>query len=284
LPIHRLWKDDEIVAALDQWNQGDVFIGQFGFHVLLHRSEFNPEHIDGLDDEFLSQEIAWHGFAIISQGCDIVRSIDQRPYVTVAALVDVAPAEIETIRKCGRPQYAYLTALADKNLVVDLDRVMTLSKLALVQFTDRKERGWKSDDEAIAFAEAISRKWSRYAFPGDFSVGMGPVQDRIKEKHAKGSDEGKALASLREIRVMAEPDWAAPEVSLTFYFVTMDHIADSDWPGLETTFKKVIERHRLPARFGTPEICITRPDKLPTSDYLNSAPLDLDHLSQAKKG
>ncbi len=82
---------------------------------------------------------------------------------------------------------------------------------------------------------------------------------------------------------MAEPNWAALEVSLTFYFMTMDHITDSDWPGLEAIFKKIIERHKLPARFGAPEICITRSDKLPTSDYLNSAPLDLDHLSLAKK-
>ncbi|MDE0101979.1 MAG: hypothetical protein OXN89_06335 [Bryobacterales bacterium] len=66
---------------------------------------------------------------------------------------------------------------------------------------------------------ALDRKRARTAFPNDFVQFASPLMRRMSSKHDKQSDEGRALRSLREIRVRAAPSWDADAVELLFWFI-----------------------------------------------------------------
>ena len=115
--------------------------------------------------------------------------------------------------------------------------------------------------------------------PTTFVAFARPLVDRILRKHDRQSDEGRALRSLREIRVRAAPSWDADAVALMFWF-----IRDEEDPGIETTGWE----HYLAAlptaqpesgRFVRVDGVVQTLDDLTARDYVESDPLDLDHLS-----
>ena len=76
-----------------------------------------------------------------------MRNCEGREYAEVSPLVQIEPDWIQDIQKGRRPRYAYLPGLADRNLVVDLDRTMTVEKAVVangLEFQDarRMMRGW----------------------------------------------------------------------------------------------------------------------------------------------
>jgi hypothetical protein len=215
------------------------------------------------------------GFALVTQTCDIVRSCKDRPFVEVCPLVEVDNARLKEIERGRRPGYGFLPMLAPQRLVADLDRVMTVEKPVLAEWT--RTPGWTTDAEGRAFAAALARKRVRFAFPDDFTALVEELQRRLQEKHDKESPEGRGLRALREIRVQATPSWDGPEVTLLSWFVRQD--ADSEgtgWPGLLDAWLRLVP---ATGRFSTVHGQVASLEEMNALDYVGSDPLDLDHLS-----
>jgi len=268
----------QVDAALLTWRQGDCVVGEqwFVFRTDLERpltSDGAAAAAEGVD----TAESEVFGFMVLTQTCDLVRKSSERPFVEVCPLVEVDEAQHREIERSRRPNYAFVPALADRRLVGDLDRVMTIEK-AVVAGWDRVA-GWQTDAEARRLALALARKRARVAFPDDFVEFATPLMSRMSSKHDKQSDEGRALRALREIRVRAEPSWDADEVRLAFWF-----IRDAD----DTTFEGkrwdqfLVEwEKRIPkgGRFVDVQALVQTLEDLTAREYVESDPLDLDHLT-----
>ncbi len=220
-------------------------------------------------------ELEVTGFAVLTQSCDIVRKRSDRPFVTVAPLVEVVDAkELLLVERGYRPQYASIPGVAQKRLVADLDRAMTIDKGVVAKWS--RVRGCTTDAQTRAFAKAISRKHARFAFPDDFTAFVKRLQERMKEKHGKASGEGQALERLSEIRVHATPSWDAPQVDIMFWFICPEEdIAEIRRGEMLDAWLKLVPDS---GRFKTSGAIVTLED-LKGTDYVESDPLDLDHLS-----
>lgn len=268
----------EVDEALQVWRQGDCVVGEQWF---AHRLDPTLAVTDsgraaaeaGID--LAEQEVA--GLVIVSQTCDVVRSCGQRPYIEVCPLVEVEEGTLREIERGYRPAYAFLPALADRRLVVDLDRVMTVEKPLVAKW--KRTTGWTTDSQARAFALALARKRARFPYPDDFTALAKKLERRLAEKHGRDSPEGRALRALREIRVYAAPAWDANPVTLTFWFVRRDEDVDfegKDWASFVDGWLKLVPQG---GRFTTVYGQLTTLDDLTAADFIHSDPLDLDHLS-----
>jgi len=205
----------EIDSVLQQWRQGDCALGPYWF---VFRIDPNfPLTESGQSAakegvELVEEQV--EGLVVVSQACDIVRSCKGRPYLEVCALVRVDAATLHDIKRGRKPMYAFVPGLSDKCLVADLDRVMTVEKAAALTWA--RTRGCFSDADLRAFAQALSRKRSRFAFPNDFTALVRRLVNRLGDKHDKNTPEGRALRALREIRVQAAPSWMTKQSSCCF--------------------------------------------------------------------
>lgn len=268
--------DDEknavIDAALARWRQGDCVLE--GEHWFVHRIEPTQAANDSEEPATLA-ELEVPGFAIISQSCDVVRKYKDRPYVSVASLAQVSADHLAQIVTGYRPQFAAVPALAEKKLVADLDRVMTVDKRVVAGWA--RTQGCANDEEVRKFSDAIKRKHGRFAFPDDFNKFVGDLQDRIKEKHDKRSPEGDALRALEEIRVHAATSWDAQEVELMFWFIAQPkNVVEMRKSGVIKAWEK---RILASDRFKKVLSQIVTYSELTARDYLESDRLDLDYLS-----
>jgi len=217
------------------------------------------------------------GLVIVTQTCDVVRSCVDRPFIEVCPVIAWDPDDLHSVKRGRRPSVVALPALAGTNLVVDLDRVMTLEKSIVAGWL--RTPGHVSDADARAFAQALARKRVRFAFPDDFTAAAKKLQARLVEKHERQTDEGRALRALREIRVAASPSWDADPVELFFWF-----IRDSSDPTFEGKSWAELSAQwlsRVPpsGRFKSTEGQVATLDDLTARDYISSDPLDLDYLS-----
>ncbi len=269
--------------ALATWRQGDCSLGDAWFVFRLEPSlPLTRAAEEAASDGETLAEAKVHGFAVLTQTCDIVRPCKERPFVEVAPLVEVDDNHLVEIRRGYRPQYAYIPGVADQNLVADLDRVMTVEKTVVARW--ERKPGCSTDKEVRALAQAVSRKRARFAFPDDFAEFVNPLQGRIKEKHGKASPEGEALRALIEIRVRAEPSWEAKTIKLLFYFIR--NLREVTFQGRNWNYFReqwlalVPERGRYTSVDG---IVVTH-DDIKAREYLESDRLDLDHLSLPREG
>ena len=269
---------ESIDAALEFWRQGDFVLGPLGFIV-----RFNPDiplspgdRIDASDSDLYEEDV--EGLVILTQTCDVVRKSRDRPFVEVGPLVRVGDdAFLQTIRKGSSPRYAYVPAAAPRMLVADLDRAMTVEKSLLA--TWKREIGCPTDQDQRNFAEALSRKRGRFAFPDDFVSAAEGLRVRITQNHAKGSSEGESLRSLREIRVAAIPQWDALSVSLLFWFIVLDSASPAA-EGLRRQCEVWMGCFKPGGRFSSIDYNIVTLDEISAREYLTSDRLDLDHLSK----
>lgn len=268
----------QVDATLQEWCQGDCVLDEQWF---VHR--FNPQcpltdiSRDALSDDSDLVESEVVGFVVVTQTCDIVRSCASRPFVEVVPLVKVDERNLHDIQRGRRPQYAFIPALAEKCLVADLDRVMTLEKAVVIRW--QRILGCTTDEEKRMFSQALARKRSRFAFPDDFTTFANKLQRRLQEKHEKSSDEGEALRALLEIRVRASPSWDAPKINLMFWFIRKEKefkFKGMDWYELLGKWLDLVPES---GRFHSVEGQITTMKDLSAKDYIESDPLDLDHLS-----
>lgn len=261
-------KIDSVISA---YQQGDCFLGERDFISLGRIKDKFSE-----SDDWVVTPV--HGFAIVSQTCDVVRSCGLRPMVELSPLVLVDQNVLEEVISWRRPNYATVPALVDLSLVADLDRTMTVEKAVIAGW--ERIQGLRTDAEIRDFQRVLARKRQRFAFPGDFNAYVNPLQKRLVEKHEKESPEGQALRDLQEIRVLATPSWNAQQTQLRFYFVrkqgSLMEFNGRSWTAWCDDWIK-----RLPSsqRFTNPEGLIVDYDSLTAAEYLQSDALDLERLS-----
>lgn len=267
-----------IDSALKEWRQGDFVHGEhwFIYRVGLHKPLTEPSQLSEPESTDLV-EVKTRGLVLVTQTCDIVRSCESRPFVQVVPLVEVEEDSLREIQSCRRPQYAFVPGAKDYRLVADLDRVMTVEKTVIAGWV--RQSGCNNDQENRSFARALARKRMRFAFPNDFTSLVKKLQRRFREKHSKLTPEGEALRGLREIRVRAAPSWNHSEVQLMFWFIREEEdvkFQNMRWDELLDMWLDLIE----PAgRYLSVNGQVTKLEDMTAKDYVESDPLDLDHLS-----
>ncbi|MRG94641.1 hypothetical protein [Polyangium spumosum] len=280
--MDRLTPEDPEVARIDnalaEWRQGDVVRGPVDF---IHMGD-PARPLTKLAGEaqgdgptvLVGEEI---GLVVLTQTCDLVRTCVDRPFVEVAPIVEVDESKLPQIERGYLLKYAHIPALQEERLVADLDRVMTIEKSIISDWV--RIPGCRNDAETRAFAEALRRKRGRFAFPDDFVEASQALQKRLKDKHDKGSEEGQALRALREIRVTAAPSWNEDQVRLTFWFIRnpdQHNFAGKPWDEYLQRWLALFQKtDRLVEAEG---LVVTLAD-MSAQDYVESDPLDLDHLS-----
>lgn len=266
-----------IDAALRAWRQGDLALDESWFvHVgdgALPLSEVAAQTESGV--QALTSEVS--GLVVVTQTCDIVRSCVNRPYVEIVPLVKVNEEDLHQVKRGRRPAYAALPLLEKDLLVADLDRVMTVEKSILVSWT--RTPGFVHDADGRRFAQALARKRARFAFPDDFNELARKLSSRLVDKHDRNSDEGRGLRALREIRVSASPSWDASSVEVFFSFIRHEEettFEGKNWAALLDLWLGLFPRA---GRFTRIEGQVVTMADMTAAEYVESDPLDLDHLS-----
>jgi hypothetical protein len=267
-----------IDQALATWRQGDCVLGEHWFVLRLDPSlpVTDAARTAAAENGDLAEEQVV-GLVVVTQTCDIVRSYSERPFIEVCPLVEVDEEKLHDIERGRRPAYGFVPELANQRLIADLDRTMTVEKPVVAKWT--RTPGWSTDAQARAFAAALARKRARFAFPDDFTTLVAKLQGRLSKKHDKTSPEGDALRRLREIRVHAAPSWDDKAVTLTFWFVRNDEdvtFEGKNWAACVGEWLKLIPEG---GRFVKVQGQVTTLEDLTAADYVESDPLDLDHLS-----
>jgi hypothetical protein len=272
----RLWRQGDVVldSGLEFLHLGDVSrpLGPAS-HQIASASESAAEIPRGATP--ILDEVA--GLVMLTQTCDIVRDCRERPFVEVALLIRVTAETLADIRRLRRPAFAYVPGTAANRLVADLDRIMTVEKALVSDWT--RVSGWKTDEELRNFTQALSRKSARFAFPDDFILAVRRLQDRILSKHDKKSDEGAHLRALSEIRVRAAPSWDSQLVQLSWWFIKdadPGEVGKVDWPGWVDKWIKLFAQTE---RFNVVPPTVCRLEDMTARDYVESDRLDLDRLS-----
>lgn len=273
-------KAKEIDAALQQWRQGDLALGESWFVHVGDGAWPLTLASDAADDgvQALTSEV--NGLVMVTQTCDIVRCCVNRPFVEVAPLIKVGDDDYNNVKKGRRPALAALPNLEAERLVVDLDRVMTIEKSVVASW--KRTPGYDKDADARAFAQALARKRVRFAFPDDFTDFATKLQGRMADKHDRATDEGRGLRALREIRVRAAPSWDATQVELFFSFIRNTDDATfggESWANLLQAWLKLVP----PAGSFTVDGQVVTLGEMTAEDYVESDPLDLDHLSSTSR-
>lgn len=278
----RLAPDDPATLRIDsvmaEWRQGDVALDA---EVFVHLADATC----ALTDEAAAGEDGLQvivgtteGVVVLSQTCDIVRSCIDKPFVEVAPLVEVDERTAHEIERGRRPNYSIVPALRKRRMVADLDRVMTVEKSVAAAWS--RTSGCTTDAEVRGLAMALARKRARFAFPDDFTKLMKKLQARLIEKHDRESDEGRALRALSEIRVTGTPSWDNPsEVGIFIWFVRNKEdptFEGSSWDRFLETWLRLVPSQ---GRFSRIEGVVTTLADMTAQEYVESDPLDLDHLS-----
>lgn len=270
-----------IDEALRAWRQGDCVVGEYWF---VHRfapgrplteaakaaAETQAGGVDLAESEV-------QGLMIVSQSCDVVRSCSERPFVEVCPLVELEEGVLKDVERGRRPQFTFVPGVAGRRLAGDLDRIMTVEKAVVAGW--KRTAGCDTDAARRRLAFTLARKRVRFAFPDDFVVAVRALQERLQQKHGKASDEGDALRSLREIRVRAAPSWEAGEIDLLFWFIRKPDTEKPEgksWDGLLEAWLRLVTPE---GRFCSIDGTVATLDDLTARDYVESDPLDLDHLS-----
>jgi hypothetical protein len=252
-----------------------------GEHWFIHR--FDPtvpltEASAAVSDQGIDlAESAVRGLVVLTQTCDIVRTSRERPFLEVAPLVEVSAQVAHEIERGRRPVYAIVPTLRTHGLVADLDRTMTVEKAVVAQWA--RIAGCRTDTEARRFALALVRKRARVAFPDDFTALVARLQARVLERHDKQSEEGRALRALREIRVRAAPSWEATTVEVTFWFIREEEAMEFEGKRWDILLDGWLQLMPASGRFRHVHGAVLALEDLTAKEYVESDPLDLDHLS-----
>lgn len=269
---------EEIDKALSAWRQGDCSLKEDWFlYRVLPDGVLTSQALDAARLGAENTEAAVQGFCVLTQTCDIVRHCLDRPFVEICPLVAVEPALLAEIERGVRPNYAHIPGVSAEGLVADLDRVMTVEKTVVASWT--RISGCQDDTETRTLAHALARKRIRFAFPDDFVRLVSSLRSRIVEKHRKESDEGRALRALREIRVRAAPSWSTDEIELMFYFIRHAEDAEFEDQSWDKLGKSWMSRVSASGRYSKILWIVTTLEDMTAQDYVESDPLDLDHLS-----
>lgn len=274
--------DKGFLACLAEWRQGDFSLG-CGDFLFRDVSETTDEGEDDGGAVFDSDVV---GFAVISQTCDVVREPERVPYVSVCPMVVIDEKRIGEIERGQAPRFGFLSATPE-NVVVDFSRTMSVSKNLLVSW--ERQRGCVDESQQLEFARALETFFGRFAFPDAFVTSVVSLRKAILSKYPKaGSDLGKAVRSIREIRAYPHASWSdEAAVPVTFIAILEDEgereLADREeirkqiWPKISAIeWQDPFSLHRDGLHLATL-------GDLTAAEYLNSYPLDVNSLSFARR-
>ena len=216
------------------------------------------------------------GMIVVSQSCDIVRDLDERPHVQVAPLLEVTESELAAVSAKRRPRYTTFEALADSGLVVDLDVVATVDKRVVALW--ERTSGCSSEDERAEFAGALARHKQRFAFPDGFDSAIKDFRRWIERRAGKNNEAGAFIQAIDEIRVRCD-DWAADPLEPEFICVLR-----GDPPAEQ---RQAWNAPRADLESKVTAVCpdafvrIATKAELSLTEYQKSHFLDLDGLSDA---
>ncbi|TAK53568.1 MAG: hypothetical protein EPO25_10325 [Gammaproteobacteria bacterium] len=268
--------------ALTHWRQGDCVLGEQWFVFrMAPDAPLTEEAVTAAANGVESAEGAVSGFAVLSQTCDIVRNCGERPFIEVCPLVEVDESILDEIERGRRPNYAHIRGVSDLRLVADLDRVMTVEKTVVAQWN--RVAGCRDDHDARRLSLTLARKRARFAFPDDFVSFVGPLKNRLSTKHGKGNDEGRALRALREIRIRATPSWDSGSIQLMFWFIRHESQATFGGRTWDILLEDWLRRVPASGRFAEVQGMVLTLDDLTAREYVESDPMDLDHLSSCRE-
>lgn len=81
--------------------------------------------------------------------------------IEVSPLVEVSESDLNLIAIGMRPDFAFIPSIADKRLVADLSRTMTVEKSVVSAW--KRTQGLRNDEEIRKFQQALIRKHTRFA-------------------------------------------------------------------------------------------------------------------------
>ncbi len=274
----------DIVQRLADWQQGDFSLecGKLVFRDVVESDDEIGEESDCFDEETVL------GFVVISQTCDVIRDpVDTfHKFVSVCPLVEIEIKNLSNIEKGKVPRFG-LIANTPENVVVDFSRTMSVSKELLV--TWERQCGCPSEKEQLLFSKSLERFFGRFAYPDAFNDSLIPFRNAVHNKYYKNSLFGKALRSIRELRVCPHANWNSPDsVPITLIVVLDEEIEREikDRNEIYKQIKPIIDEINWKTPFSLHEeqgIRLAGLRDLTASEYLDSYPLDLNSLSFAKR-
>lgn len=274
----------DIVQQLADWRQGDFSLecGGLVFRGVVGTNDEIGEETDVFCDE------AVLGFVVISQTCDVVRDPvkTSHKFVSVCPLVEIELEGLSNIEKGKVPRFG-LIANTPENVVVDFSRTMSVSKELLV--TWKRQCGCPSEKEQLLFSRSLERFFGRFAYPDAFNDSMISFRKAVHNRYDKNSLFGKALRSIRELRVYPHANWNSPNsVPITLIVVLDEEIEREvkDRSEIYDQIKPKIDQIDWGIPFSLHQeqgIRLAELKDLTAVDYLNSYPLDLNSLSFARR-
>jgi hypothetical protein len=257
---------DNETPLLNDWRQGDLALLPVELPFL--------EILDG--ELVASAAEADFGVAILTQSCDIVRSIDHKPHVQVAALVKVDVAELDRAKAGHLPGRIYLQALQADSLVIDLDSAATVHKEVVATWP--RTPGCPTDEEQRRFGAALARHRQRFAFPDSFNALVKPIRRWFERKAGKDNAAGKLVDHTHEVRVRTD-SWDAP-TELVFLVLLREPATTAELKDWHTLLDDLASKAKGPG-WPLPEFRIATLRDISAAEYLASDRLDWDGLSNA---
>ncbi|WP_457647644.1 hypothetical protein [Profundibacter sp.] len=269
---------EDIQARLAEWQQGDFTLTCVDL-LFLDVPQNGDEPYEAVFDG------SAEGCVVISQTCDIVREIGILPNVIVCPLVKIDQQRRAAIEKGQAPRYGLVDGVPD-DIVADFSRAMSVSKRLLVDW--ERKRGCNNEQKCMGFALSLERFFGRFAFPDAFNESLRPLRRAIYSKHAKNSDLGKALRSIREIRVLPHANWDDEKSVPITFFILLEDNADREFEERDTIKNAIADKFdkiAWMAPFCSHEnlLYLTTLSDMTAADYLNSYSLDLNTLSFARR-
>lgn len=259
------------------WRQGDCVVGEqdFVYRILPTQPLCRESHQAVEEDP--SAEFVVHpvdGLMVVSQSCDIVRPPEARPFAEVAPLITLAEEDFREVLLGARPRYVTVPGLHTSRLVADLDRVQTVEKTLLGAWS--RHQGCFSDSDRRLLGKQLARKRFRAALPDKFTPWFKPLRNRFSRLAGSSSADAMVFQELCEIRIQASPSWDAPRVDVFIWFVLKDGAPVLDRSAvLEGWLAKLPPTDPFVACQGR----IVRYEDMTGLEYIDSDPLDLDHMS-----
>lgn len=256
------------------WQQGDYSLDIP--QVLLATAYENGDLVPGAGDAI--------GLAVVSQSCDIVNWGAGREFVAVAPLVEASETLVSNATRGTSPAFAALATPPAPNVVVDLGQVMSLHKSVLAEL--ERKAGFESDESRARFADAIARKYGRFAFPDAFAGGvLAPLRKKLLKGHGKDSTQGRAYASIVTVRVAAVPAWDCGNAAVGFRFVLprKDRLQETR-AVVAGVVAKLLEGIAWPPGFRPqdPPFTLMTTDEMSATDWLESQEVDWNFISFTK--
>ncbi|WP_156748492.1 hypothetical protein [Mycobacterium sp. E3198] len=145
------------------------------------------------------------GVAVITQCCDLAN--EGSGLAQLARVVTLEGKEYADALSGRTCRYANI----DDTHFADLTVVGTVTR------ESPDKRTTMTADRRVKFAECISRRYSRFAFPDDIVKVLKPLKDKIRDTGARAGSIGTVVRErIADIRLECAPDWEAPRgLSLT---------------------------------------------------------------------